>query len=157
MVERQYPPFGQVPSLVEGDHELRLNGPALGALSGVFALPTGILAHLWTVSASPDLAGARYAFERLDTAVDTTDLQVIARVDGSTDAVPANLVSSHGGRDEAGRDARTFQLWFPLPVQAVHETVRLALTWPAASWEAALDLPAAAVIAAASRAAPPPS
>lgn len=53
MPERQYPPRGQLPSLISGDHELRLEGRARGVLSGVSALPEGVLAHLWTVTWPP--------------------------------------------------------------------------------------------------------
>jgi hypothetical protein len=42
VIERQYPSFGCIPSLVEGDRELRVNGRTLGLLSGILALPTGL-------------------------------------------------------------------------------------------------------------------
>jgi hypothetical protein len=151
VTERQYPPFGYVPSLVAGDRELRVNGRALGLLSGFFALPTGLFVHLWTATSDPELSGATYAFQRLDSAPATADLKVIARIDDSTDIMPANLVSGGGGQDETGADARTFLLWFPLDVTEVRDSVRVTVSWQPAGWEASLRLPADVLSAAAAR------
>jgi hypothetical protein len=155
VAERQYPPFGQIPGLVAGDHELRVNGRALGLLSCVLALPTGILASLWTATSDAELSGATYAFERLDTDAAPTDLRVVAQIDDRDDIVPASLLDGGGGQDEAGTDARTFLLWFPLDVTGVRNRVRVTLSWPTAGWEASLELPASAVSAAAARSAQP--
>lgn len=151
MIERQYPPFGSIPSLVTGDRELRVNGRALGLLSGIFALPTGVFTHFWTATSDPELSGATYAFQRLDSASAPADLKVVARIDDSAEIMPANLVSGGGGQDETGADARTFLLWFPLDVAEVRDSVQVTVSWPPAGWEASLQLPADALSAAAAR------
>lgn len=150
-MERQYPPFGHVPSLIAGDHELRVSGRALGVLSGVFAQSTGILAHLWTATIDAELSGATYAFERLAGSPAPADLQIVAQIDDSTEAVPASLVAGGGGRDETGADARAFLLWFPLDPAGVLASVRLTLSWPAAGWEASLKLSSDVIRAAVAR------
>jgi hypothetical protein len=154
VAERQYPPFGQIPGLVGGDHELRVNGRAQGLLSGVLALPSGILASLWTATGDAELSGATFAFERLGEEPAPADLRVVARADDGA-AVPASLVSGGGGQDD-GTDARTYLLWFPLDVATVTDSVQVTLSWPTAGWLASLSLPASAVIAAAARSERPP-
>jgi hypothetical protein len=157
VIERQYPPFGCIPSLVAGDRELRVNGRALGLLSGVLALPTGFFVHFWTATSDPELSGATYAFQRLDSSTAPADLEVVARVDDSADTVSANLVSGGGGQDETGADARTFLLWFPLDVTDVRDSVRVTVSWPPAGWEESLRLSAHALSAAAARSGQLPS
>lgn len=152
MPERQYPPSREIPSLVCGDHELRLGGQARGVLSGVSALPDGILAQLWTVTRTPELVGATFAFERLNDAPTPDDLSIVATGDDLHGPVPANLVSGESGIDEDGTDSRHYALWFPFAAASIHGPVRLTVAWPPVGWNSRLELPGEAVTEAAARA-----
>ncbi|HJQ01802.1 MAG TPA: hypothetical protein VJ851_09385 [Jatrophihabitans sp.] len=132
-MERQYPPFGQIPGpIAAAPYLVRQTPQAALSLTAFQVLPSGVLVLLRTSTREPALVDARYSFEAMS-ADEPTQLQVwVESAPGEESRrVAANLVNGSRGQDE-GVDARVFTLWFPVDLQANDGPLVLRLEWPEA-------------------------
>lgn len=132
-MERQRAPFGEIPALVPGDHQLLVRTDrTVVQLAGFFALPSGVLATLRATTTAPDLIGVEVGFEQHNPTGGPDHLTVTADIPSRPDvSISANLAKGGGGHDN-GVHARSYTMWFPVDVDSVPDVVRFTIAWPEA-------------------------
>jgi hypothetical protein len=135
-MERQYPPFGQIPGpVLAGVYAVRHTPHAALSLTNFEALPTGLLASLRTSTSDTDLFDGTYSFEAMSPS-ESTQLDIwleVGRGDSRTQRsrIAANLVSGHRGQDQ-GVESRIYVLWFPVNLGNAEGPLTIRLSWPEA-------------------------
>jgi hypothetical protein len=135
-MERQYPPFGQIPGPVPSSpHIIRQTPRAALSLTAFHVLPTGLLASMRTLTRDTALLDVTYSFEAMS-AGEQTQLEVwVAASQGDGDGrIAANLTTGSRGQDE-GIDSRVYTLWFPIDLADTERALTVYLTWAEAGIE----------------------
>jgi len=146
-MERQYPPFGQIPGPVFGQHRLSARtADTLLSIGNFRAYPSGLLACLHTVTRDGRLFDVSYSFEPQRVA-GPRQLDVWARYEGGWlpgGSAVAPEVASVSRNKDSGIEARSYELWFAIDPQRAADAVTVAASWPEASIRTAtVTLPAA--------------
>jgi hypothetical protein len=138
-MERQYPPFGQIPGpVLAGVYVVRQTSQVALSLTNFEVLPTGLLATLRTSTSDTSLFEVTYSFEAMSPGEPTQlDIWVDTDRGESRDEprrIAANLARGSRGQDD-GIDSRTYALWFPVDLSAADRALTIRLSWPEAGLE----------------------
>ena len=135
-MERQYPPFGQIPGpLPASPHIIRQTPRAALSLTSFQVLPTGLLASLRTSTKETTLLDITYSFEAMSPG-EQTQLEIWVEASQGEDGnrVAANLANGSRGQDES-IDSRVYTLWFPIHLAEIERALTVHLSWPEAGIE----------------------
>lgn len=132
-MERQYPPFGQIPGpLPASPHIIRQTPRVALSLTSFQALPTGLLASLRTSTRDTTLLDVSYSFEAMSAGEQTQlEIWVEASPGDGGGRTAANLANGSRGQDE-GIDSRVYTLWFPVGLAEADRALTIHLAWPEA-------------------------
>jgi hypothetical protein len=135
-MERQYPPFGQIPGPLPASlYVIRQTPRAALSLTSFQVLPTGLLASLRTSTRDPALLDVTYSFEAMSAGEQTQlDIWVETSQDEAGGRIAANLANGSRGQD-GGVDSRVYTLWFPIDLAETERALTVHLTWPEAGIE----------------------
>jgi len=135
-MERQYPPFGQIPGpLPASPHIIRRTPRAALSLTGLQVLPAGLLASLRTATRDTALLDVTYSFEAMSAGEQTQlDIWVETSQDEAGGRIAANMANGSRGQDE-GIDSRIYTLWFPVDLTETERRLTVHVTWPEADIE----------------------